>query len=143
MRFAGSIDAAAGFLYFAACSADTVAVGSSFPSNDAGVIAGRSPAGDLLADVFRIAFEKRAKYQPVHEPALPWLLGIASRQVVVLAVHRGLSYEEIATASQIPVGTVRSHLNRARMSLRELFSASGNEQGARTNPRVLDGERWA
>ena len=41
------------------------------------------------------------------------------RMVVVLADLEGLSYEEIAEALTLPVGTVRSRLHRARMELRE------------------------
>jgi RNA polymerase sigma-70 factor (ECF subfamily) len=41
------------------------------------------------------------------------------RLVVVLADLEGLSYEEIADALTLPVGTVRSRLHRARMELRE------------------------
>ena len=41
------------------------------------------------------------------------------RLVVVLADLEGLAYEEIAKALDLPVGTVRSRLHRARMELRE------------------------
>lgn len=43
-----------------------------------------------------------------------------SRDVVLLHVWAGLSYEDISEALQIPVGTVRSRLNRARAALRAL-----------------------
>jgi RNA polymerase sigma-70 factor (ECF subfamily) len=41
------------------------------------------------------------------------------RIVVVLRDVEGLSYEEIAEALALPVGTVRSRLHRARMDLKE------------------------
>ena len=41
-----------------------------------------------------------------------------SREVIVLREYEGLSYEEIAAAAGIPVGTVRSRLFRAREELR-------------------------
>jgi RNA polymerase sigma-70 factor (ECF subfamily) len=41
-----------------------------------------------------------------------------------------LPYDEVAEAVGIPVGTVRSRLNRARRRLRELSGANGGE-GAR------------
>ncbi len=49
------------------------------------------------------------------------------RDALVLYAWEELSYEEIARALDIPVGTVRSRLNRARMSLRELRSSSGRQ----------------
>jgi RNA polymerase sigma-70 factor (ECF subfamily) len=43
----------------------------------------------------------------------------ASRAVLVLREYEGLSYQEIADALDIPVGTVMSRLNYARKLLRE------------------------
>jgi RNA polymerase sigma factor (sigma-70 family) len=47
------------------------------------------------------------------------------RETVLLFAWEELGYEEIAVALDIPVGTVRSRLNRARRRLRELLEASG------------------
>jgi RNA polymerase sigma-70 factor (ECF subfamily) len=47
--------------------------------------------------------------------------------VLVLHVWEGLSYEDIAVAVDVPVGTVRSRLHRARGRLRELEAASGEQ----------------
>ena len=47
------------------------------------------------------------------------------RDVLLLIAWADLSYEEVATALRIPVGTVRSRLHRARGRLRELMSAKG------------------
>jgi RNA polymerase sigma factor (sigma-70 family) len=49
------------------------------------------------------------------------------RDVVVLIAWEELSYEEVAAALAIPVGTVRSRLNRARRTLRERLGVNGNE----------------
>lgn len=125
-----------------------------------------SGAEDLLAEVFRIAFERRSTFQPDRDSARPWLYGIAAnvvakhhrsearrlraiarvsaeraleddpaeravaaadasvrwtrvvnalatlpaseRQVLLLFAWEELSYDEIALALGIPVGTVRS-----------------------------------
>ena len=41
------------------------------------------------------------------------------RTMIVLYHTEGLSYEEIAEVMQLPIGTVKSRLNRARLVLRE------------------------
>ncbi len=153
---------------------------------------GPDDADGLLADVFRIAFERRAAYDLDRPTARPWLYGIATnllakhrrsearrihatarlvarqppppdeaeqvtgavdaaerwqrvavaltqlpaaeRDVLTLHVWEGLSYEDIAAAVGIPVGTVRSRLNRARRRLRELTDAGGERAGRETAP---------
>ncbi|HEX2383226.1 MAG TPA: RNA polymerase sigma factor [Acidimicrobiales bacterium] len=50
------------------------------------------------------------------------------RDALMLHVWEGLSYEDVANALGVPVGTVRSRLHRARQRLRELAAASGREQ---------------
>ena len=47
---------------------------------------------------------------------------IEFRESVVLCDVVGLTYEEIATAVDIPVGTVRSRIHRGRKMLRELLT---------------------
>lgn len=50
------------------------------------------------------------------------------RDMLVLACIRGMRYEEISEFLQIPVGTVRSRLSRARSALQDLLD----------NPRMQD-----
>lgn len=47
------------------------------------------------------------------------------RAILVLRDGRGLEYEQIADALEIPVGTVRSRLFRARAALRLAFETTG------------------
>jgi RNA polymerase sigma factor (sigma-70 family) len=140
---------------------------------------GREGADELAGEVFRVAFERRGRFRPMHESALPWLYGLATnlalkrwrgerrrlralarlertaaagdaevdgvtdrlvaraargallqalarlpageRDALLLVAWEDLSYEEVAAALAIPVGTVRSRLNRARRRLRELL----------------------
>jgi RNA polymerase sigma-70 factor (ECF subfamily) len=146
---------------------------------------GRDGADELAGEVFRIAFEQRGRFRPLHESALPWLYGLATnlllkrwrgearhlralarlegrwrdedavlddadervvaeglrgellealaalpggdRDVLVLVAWEELSYDEVAAVLDIPLGTVRSRLNRARRALRELLDGIGNE----------------
>ncbi|MBT8496084.1 MAG: RNA polymerase sigma factor, partial [Deltaproteobacteria bacterium] len=46
----------------------------------------------------------------------------ASRVVVLLREYHGLSYEEIAAATEVDVGTVKSRLSRAKSKLRAALS---------------------
>jgi RNA polymerase sigma-70 factor (ECF subfamily) len=52
-------------------------------------------------------------------------LGPGERDVLLLYAWAELSYDEIAEALAIPVGTVRSRLHRARGIVRELLEANG------------------
>jgi len=47
------------------------------------------------------------------------------RVMIVLYHTEGLSYDEIAEALDLPIGTVKSRLNRARLVLREKLQSKG------------------
>jgi RNA polymerase sigma-70 factor (ECF subfamily) len=79
----------------------------------------RVPAGE--ESVLR-SLEREDQKQLVHRGlrALPADL----REALVLCDLQGLSYDEVATALQIPLGTVKSRINRGRLELaRRLLSA--------------------
>ncbi len=61
---------------------------------------------------------------PVMAAALA-ALNNGDRDALLLYAWGGLSYQDVAAALAIPVGTVRSRLARARAKLREHISASG------------------
>jgi len=147
---------------------------------------GAADGESVLGELFRVAFESRARYDLSRTDARPWLYGIAAnlvmkhhrsvgrlrsalerlalrqesrpvpfdqrivdaaanrqlcarvaraieelpdhdKEVVLLYAWQGLSYAEIAEALDIPVGTVRSRLNRVRRELRELRSGIWEE----------------
>ncbi len=50
-------------------------------------------------------------------------LSVEHRAVLVMKDIDGLKYEEIAEATGVPIGTVRSRLHRARLDLRNLLGA--------------------
>jgi RNA polymerase sigma-70 factor, ECF subfamily len=50
----------------------------------------------------------------------------AARLCVVLAYSEGMSHAEISEATALPLGTVKSHVNRGAARLRELLQAYGD-----------------
>lgn len=51
------------------------------------------------------------------------MLGAQPRQLVSMAFFRGLSHEEIAEQTHLPLGTVKSQIRRALLSLRQALGA--------------------
>jgi RNA polymerase sigma factor (sigma-70 family) len=140
-----------------------------------------SAGEDIAAEVFRVAFDRRRRYESRYSDARPWLFGIASnllrehfrtarreenklqrsgalthgeadpdslerqllgpelasalldipaadRDALLLLAWADLNYEQIAQALDIPVGTVRSRIHRARERVREYLKASEDHQ---------------
>lgn len=52
-------------------------------------------------------------------------LGPQPRQLVALAFFRGLSHEEIATQTALPLGTVKSQIRRALIALKDVLGDVG------------------
>ncbi len=101
-------------------------------------IAGRRSEQDTSIDVVtdRIAYSQEllTAAQALEQ------LGAADREVIVLYAFAELSYQEIATALGVEVGTVRSRMNRARGRLRELVGSSG--QVPESNREQTEDDPW-
>ena len=82
------------------------------PDDDRGVGPSAPPPDEVLASV-RLSDEVQAALLD-----LPYEF----REAVVMADVVGLSYEEIAEAADVPVGTVRSRIHRGRKMLKERLS---------------------
>jgi RNA polymerase sigma-70 factor (ECF subfamily) len=52
-------------------------------------------------------------------------LSVESREIIILREYEELSYEEIATILECPLGTVMSRVARARSKLRDLLPHIG------------------
>ena len=50
---------------------------------------------------------------------------MVAREALLLLAWEELSYADIAVATGVPVGTVRSRINRARRQVRELLVGDG------------------
>ena len=77
--------------------------------------------------------------QSVRAPLAKALAGLArpDRDVLLLISWEQLSYEEVARALGIPVGTVRSRLHRARTKIREALAGTA---AAATYEEILTNE---
>ncbi|MDA3645846.1 RNA polymerase sigma factor [Saccharopolyspora indica] len=85
-----------------------------------------APVPDELGHADRVAAQVSAQAMG---PLLGAALGKLSqkdRDVLLLVAWEDLSYEEVAAALGIPVGTVRSRLNRARKKTRAVLTAAGS-----------------
>jgi RNA polymerase sigma factor (sigma-70 family) len=93
-------------------------------------VAGSDVAEDDTASEVVAQQEHQAESARVRQA----LARMPARHLDVLLLHTGpeFSYEEIARALDIPVGTVRSRLSRGRAQLRELLGFAGQyqEEGA-------------
>jgi RNA polymerase sigma-70 factor (ECF subfamily) len=65
------------------------------------------------------------------------------RETVILSDLQGLTYEEIAHALEIPIGTVRSRLNRGRRQLQKALWDEAIKSGYITDKTMNPMKRWS
>lgn len=65
------------------------------------------------------------------------------RETVILSDMQGLSYEEISQALDIPIGTVRSRLNRGRRHLQKALWDEAVRSGYVTDTKMNPMKRWS
>lgn len=51
------------------------------------------------------------------------------REVLELSIYKGMTHSEIADAISMPLGTVKSHINRGLASVRDMLSGDSTEGG--------------
>lgn len=90
------------------------------PVRDASELCNEATASD---DPARIAMDLDAALATLAHDA---------RLCIILAYHEGMTHDEIAQLTDIPVGTVKSHIRRGTLRLREQLAAyagmAGGEQ---------------
>jgi RNA polymerase sigma-70 factor (ECF subfamily) len=92
--------------------------------NAAKLNAGEEPMDAAAGPRDQLLTEERA--QQVHSALAD--LGEVHRKILVLRELEGCSYETIADILELPVGTVRSRLFRARMQLKEKLRSMWGEE---------------
>ncbi|WP_329438261.1 sigma-70 family RNA polymerase sigma factor [Streptomyces canus] len=94
---------------------------------------------DPVADSWTDSADDRLAAEAAARPLAGALahLSAGDRHVLLLFAWADFSYQEIAEALGIPVGTVRSRLNRARRKLRTGTGAAG---GPLTEARIHEGD---
>jgi RNA polymerase sigma factor (sigma-70 family) len=87
----------------------------------------QAPVAGHLADRLADSVADRVSAQAMRGRLAEALsaLSQADRHVLLLIAWAGLSYDEVAQALDIPVGTVRSRLSRARRKVRDALAAAG------------------
>jgi RNA polymerase sigma-70 factor (ECF subfamily) len=70
-------------------------------------------------------------------------LSAEHREIIALVALEELNYEEAASLLDLPIGTVRSRLSRARSALRQLMSAGSHAEGSKElRPSSAIDSRW-
>ncbi len=99
----------------------------------------RPPAEDVRADQMELpdaGGTPEARYHSAARRRLVWRalrsLGHLSREIILLREIQGFTFAEIAAMLRLPIGTVKSRSNRARLELAERVLALDPGAGADT-----------
>jgi RNA polymerase sigma factor (sigma-70 family) len=91
------------------------------------IIQAIGPETSLLSHADAIAADITARLMRESLATALTVLATGDRDVLVLVAWEQLTYEEVARALNIPVGTVRSRLHRARAQVRRRLAQSGSQ----------------
>lgn len=94
--------------------------------------AGRTPRHEAISDTREASVElpeaSLARDDDAGRAARAFKeLSSEQQRVLSLSIHHGLSHEKIATATGLPLGTVKTHARRGLIRLRELMNGPANE----------------
>ena len=90
---------------------------SSHP-DPAALMPGEPEAADIASELVSATRDRRRLHAAIEN------LDPVPRQMVALAFFRGLTHQEIAQQSSVPLGTVKSHIRRALRALRVALGSS-------------------
>lgn len=82
-----------------------------------------------MEDIDELSLPAADDAAPDHDPGTRRIargmarLSSVQRQLVAMAFYRGLTHQEIAEATTLPLGTIKSHIRRALQSLRTELEA--------------------
>lgn len=106
---------------------------------------GRQPASEVLNDGVTGSPLERSDQAEVSDEAARatqamTLLSQEQQRVLHLSIYQGLSHEQIAQATGLPLGTVKTHIRRGLIRVREMLErVGGGAGGAVAAPRSAEG----
>jgi RNA polymerase sigma-70 factor (ECF subfamily) len=90
---------------------------------------GRQPATEELDETLLVEHAEPARGQHVADAQIAAravaTLGDSQREILLMGVVQGLTHSEIATATGLPLGTVKTHMRRGLAKVRALLDAGG------------------
>lgn len=93
---------------------------------------GRQPATEMMHEGTVAPADPRSDQVEVSDDAQRAARALATlsqdqQRVLRLSVHQGLSHEQIAQATGLPLGTVKTHIRRGLIRVREMLERGGQD----------------